>query len=70
MADQEDANGSDASAGPHGMADHDEAHGHDDHAHADEAETLGPLDVVAWGAAGLGIAAGLIVALVLALSAI
>ena len=60
---------SDAMAGPHGtMADHGEAHGHDDHAHGDEAMALGPINVVAWGAAALGIAAGLAVALVLAWS--
>jgi hypothetical protein len=64
------AHGSDATAGPHGsMADHGETDGHDDHAHADEAEALGPLDVYAWGAAGLGIVAGLVVAFVLAFSA-
>jgi hypothetical protein len=66
-----DPHGSDAMAGPHGsMADHGETHSHDDHAHADDAEALGPVDVIAWGAAGLGIAAGLVVAVVFALSAI
>ena len=60
---------SDAMAGPHGsMADHGEADGHDDHAHGDEAMALGPIDRYAWGAAALGIAAGLAVALVLAWS--
>ena len=34
-------------------------HGHDDHAHAEEA--LGPIDVAAWGAGVLGIAAGLLI---------
>jgi len=66
-----DPHGSDAMAGPHGsMADHGETHSHDDHAHADDAEALGPVDVIAWGAAGLGIVAGLVVAFVLALSSI
>ena len=58
---------SDAMAGPHGStADHGETHGHDDHAHGDSAMALGPIDVYAWGAAAVGIAAGLVVALVLA----
>ena len=39
----------------HGPDDHGETHGHDDHAHAEEA--LGPVDVQAWGALGLGLAA-------------
>ncbi len=65
-----DLHGSDAMAGPHGLsADHGETHGHDDHAHAADGGTLGPLDRLAWGAAGLGIAAGLVVAIVLAVSA-
>ncbi len=60
---------SDVLAGPHASpADHGEGHGHDDHAHAGEAIALGPIDVDAWGAAALGIAAGLAVALVLARS--
>jgi len=63
------AHSSDAMAGPHGsMADHGETDGHDDHAHDDEAEALGPVDIYAWGAAGLGILAGLAVVLVLAFS--
>jgi hypothetical protein len=65
-----DPHGSDAMAGPHSsMADHGETHGLDDDAHADEAEPLGPIDVFAWGAAGLGILAGIVVAFVLAFSA-
>lgn len=65
-----DGHAGDAMIGPHGStADHGETHGHDDHAHGLEAEPLGPLDVAAWGAALLGIAAGLAVAIVLALSA-
>jgi hypothetical protein len=66
-----DPHGSDAMAGPHGgdaMAEHGETHSLDDHGHAPEAEALGPVDVYAWGAAGLGILAGLAVVLVLAFS--
>lgn len=60
---------SDAMAGAHGsMDDHGETHGHDDHAHAADAMALGSIDLEAWGAAALGIAAGLAVALVLAWS--
>ena len=67
--DMTDSHASDAMVGPHGsMNDHGETHGHDDHAHADDAERLGPPDVLAWGAAGLGIVAGLAVAVALALS--
>ena len=62
-----DPHGSDAMAGPHGAADHGEDHGHDDHAHGED-DALGPLDLLAWGAGVLGIAAGLAVALVMAAS--
>ena len=44
----------------HGPDDHGETHGHDDHAHG--ADALGPVDVQAWGALALGVAAGLLVA--------
>src|SRR5262245_66257421 len=65
-----DPHGSDAMAGPHGsMADPGETHGHDDHAHAVDAMALGAVDVYTWGAALIGIVAGLAVAVVLALSA-
>jgi len=50
----------------HGPDDHGETDGHDDHAHGSEA--LGPVDVQAWGAFGVGIALGLIVAVCVALS--
>jgi hypothetical protein len=73
MADQDPAipHESDAIAGPHGsMDDHGEAHGHDDHGHTSDAMSLGPIDVQAWGAAALGIAGGLVVALVLASSSL
>ena len=53
-------------AGPHGAGDHGEDHGHDDHAHEDD--DLGPVDVTAWGAGALGIAAGLVMALLMAAS--
>lgn len=46
--------------GPHGSADdHGEDHGHDDHAHG--GDTLGPINLPAWGAGVLGIVLGLIV---------
>jgi hypothetical protein len=50
----------------HGPDDHGETDGHDDHAH--EAEALGPVDVVAWGALALGVAAGLLVVLCLVIT--
>lgn len=51
---------------PHGSDDHGETHGHDDHAHAEE--SLGPIDVRAWGALALGIGAGLLVVLCLVIT--
>jgi hypothetical protein len=63
----QDSHAGDAMAGPHGGGDHGEDHGHDDHAHAD-GEPLGPVDVIVWGAGILGIGAGLVVALVMAIS--
>ena len=63
-----DPHASDAMTGPHGAGDHGEDHGHDDHAHGD-GEALGPIDVTAWGAGVAGIAAGLLVAAVMAASA-
>ena len=49
---------------PHAM----DAPGHgDDHAHAD-GDTLGPVDVAAWGAGALGIAISIVVALCLVLA--
>ena len=46
--------------GAHGAADdHGADHGHDDHAHT--GDSLGPIDLPAWGAAALGIVLGLIV---------
>lgn len=60
MAERHDPHAGEAAVGPHGAADdHGETHGHDDHAHA--AEALGPVDRLAWGAAILGIALGLVV---------
>jgi ABC-type nickel/cobalt efflux system permease component RcnA len=50
----------------HGPDDHGETDGHDDHAHAEEA--LGPVDVQAWGALILGIAAGLLVVVCLVIT--
>ena len=50
----------------HGPDDHGETHGHDDHAHG--GETLGPVDVMAWGALVVGVATGLAVALCLVIA--
>jgi ABC-type nickel/cobalt efflux system permease component RcnA len=50
----------------HGTDDHGEDHGHDDHAHPSEA--LGPVDVRAWGALLVGLAAGLAIVLGLVLT--
>jgi ABC-type nickel/cobalt efflux system permease component RcnA len=50
----------------HGQDDHGETHGHDDHAHPSEA--LGPVDVAAWGAFVVGLAAGLLIAICLVLT--
>lgn len=57
---------SDAMAGAHGAGDHGDDHGHDDHGHAEVA--LGPVDTLAWGAGLVGILAGLVVAVVMAMS--
>lgn len=62
MSEQRDPHAGESMVGPHGTADdHGDAHGHDDHAHA--AEALGPFDLRAWSAAGLGIVLGLVVML-------
>ena len=50
----------------HAADDHGDAHGHDDAGHGEEA--LGPVDVQAWGALILGIAAGLLVVLCLVIT--
>ena len=50
----------------HGIDDHGNSDGHDDHGH--ESETLGPIDLVAWGSFALGIGLGLAVALSIALA--
>ena len=68
MTSSHDPHSSDAMAGPHGAGDHGEDHGHDDHAHGN-GDALGPVDLTAWGAGVLGIAAGLVVALCLAVAA-
>jgi hypothetical protein len=52
----------------HGLDDHGETHGHDDHAHGD-GDALGPVDVERWGALALGLAAGLLVAVCLLITA-
>jgi hypothetical protein len=50
----------------HAADDHGDGHGHDDSAH--EAEALGPVDVQAWGALAIGVAAGLVIVLCLFLT--
>jgi hypothetical protein len=52
----------------HGAEDHGEGHGHDDHAHGSDA--LGPVDVPAWGALLIGVAAGLAIVLCLVVTTI
>ncbi len=55
-----DPHAGDTTTGPHGSTDdHGADHGHDDHAHA--AESLGPIDLPAWGAGILGVLLGLLV---------
>ena len=68
MSSSQDPHGSDAMVGPHGADDHGADHGHDDHAHGD-ADVLGPLDPMAWGAGLLGILGGLVVAVCLSIAA-
>ncbi|HEX5589617.1 MAG TPA: hypothetical protein VFX65_04950 [Candidatus Limnocylindrales bacterium] len=65
MTTSPDPHATDAMAGPHGAGDHGDEHGHDDHAHGGDAP-LGPVDVMAWAAGAVGIAAGLIVFFALA----
>ena len=67
MTAHQDPHADESMVGPHGStADHGDTHGHDDHAHG--GESLGPLDLRAWGAALLGIVLGIaiVVALVVA----
>jgi hypothetical protein len=49
---------------PHGVADDIAEHGQEDH----DVNGLGPIDVEAWLAAGLGVALGLVVALCLVIA--
>ena len=50
----------------HGPDDHGETHGHHDHAH--DSEALGPVDVQAWDALAIGVAAGLVIVLCMVLA--
>ena len=62
MSEHQEPHAGEATGGPHRASeDHGEAHGDDDHAHG--ADALGPFDLRAWGAAGLGIVLGLVVML-------
>ena len=64
MSERPDPHAADGMVGEHGKPDdHGDAHGHDDHAHG--ADTLGPIDLLAWGAAGLGLLLGLVVVVAL-----
>lgn len=57
--------------GPDGEHGHDDGHGdggHDDHGHG--GEELGPVDVQAWGALALGVAAGLLIVLCLVITSV
>jgi hypothetical protein len=62
-----DRPGHEGAVAHHAPDDHGDDHGHDDHAHAD-ADFIGPVDLIAWGAGIAGIVLGLCVALVFALS--
>jgi hypothetical protein len=62
-----DLPGHEGAVAHHAPDDHGEEHGHDDHAD-DDAEILGPIDAIAWGAGVLGVVLGLAVALAFALS--
>ncbi len=55
-----DAPGHEGAVAHHALGDHGDDHGHDDHAH--DAEPLGPIDMIAWGASLLGIGLGVVVA--------
>jgi hypothetical protein len=50
---------------PHAVDEHssDDVHGHDDHSRG--ASAVGPIDVLAWGAAAVGVLLGLLVVLAL-----
>jgi len=48
------------------LDDHDDGEGHDVHGH--DADVPGPIDVRAWGAMILGVAAGLVIVLCLVLT--
>jgi len=63
---ERDAPGHDEAVEHHRTDDHGGDHGHDDHAHGEE--SLGPIDVAAWGAGGLGIALGVVVAFCFAMA--
>jgi hypothetical protein len=63
----DDAPGHDGAVAHHATDDHGDDHGHDDHAHSDE-ETLGPVDVAAWGAGVLGVVIAIVMAFCFALA--
>ena len=55
-------------SGPHATDHGDDMDGHDDHAHQGEGMDLGPVDRLAWGVGVLGVALGVIVAVLAAIS--
>ena len=59
------SHGTQTSGEPHGAGDHGEPETHDDHAHAGEEMDLGPIDWSAWGVGALGVAIGLVMAVLL-----
>ncbi len=64
MTERTDPHTGESMLGPHGDADdHGSDAGHDDHAHG--ASSLGPFDVMSWGAAALGVVLGLVLVLAL-----
>lgn len=64
MSERPDPHAADGIVGEHGKPDdRADEHGHDDHGHGGDA--LGPIDLLAWGAAGLGLLLGLVVVVAL-----
>ncbi len=61
-----DTPGHEGAVAHHLTDDHGEDHGHDDHAHPEE--SLGPIEVAAWGAGVVGVLIGILVALCFALA--
>lgn len=56
----DDAPGHAGAVAHHETTDHGDDHGHDDHAHVED--TLGPIDLAAWGAGALGLGIAIVMA--------